>query len=74
MLLTLTTIGALAVGYYAGSARTYASLGYGSETYRQIFATLQPCFGLRWTTFYVYKSPLVSFQAWLFHWKKKGDV
>lgn len=35
----------LVVGYYAGSARTYASLGYGSESLGGILSTLRPWFG-----------------------------
>lgn len=36
---------ALAIGYIAGSMRTFARLGYGGENLRMILSTLQPHFG-----------------------------
>lgn len=38
---------ALVVGYAIGSARTFASLGFGSEGLGEIFRTMRPWFGSR---------------------------
>lgn len=62
--IALGTITNLAVGYWAGSARTFASLGYGSENMGMIWSTLLPCYGNTWRTYYAEKTPWGSLKRW----------
>jgi len=55
----------IAVGYVAGSMRTFAGLGYGSENLSMILSTLKPCYGNRWQTYYCAPGPYSSFVLWL---------
>lgn len=63
--IVLSTVTNIAVGYWVGSSRTFASLGYGSEPAASIWSTLRPCYGLSWRTFYVAKTPFGSAKRWI---------